>query len=752
MKTCLLRIFLVCLICFNGLIRADTHEEVTLLTLPNYYPFSFTLPDGTYTGLYVELWQLWSETNAVPLRIETSTIEEINRRIRTEKNVLSHMFTSDERSQWADFALPIHAVQTGVVFSKTYPSDSTLESVNNAQVAVLAGSHQATYIAEKYPSLRQVPYTNTEQAIEDLINNKVDVIVGELPNIKTALARLGLAGVFEISDEVLYTKTVHPAVGKGQTELLTLINQGIRNIAVNDIIALEKKWLPTLTPFFENERSLNALTIEERQWLQTHKQFTVGIDDNLPPFEFINESGNFVGIAADYLNHAADVLGVRFVPQKDKTWLESFALLKEREVDLMSAAIVTESRKSEMDFTEPYVEMSTAIVVRRNSIYSDMESLNDKTLGLVEGDFVDFVRQDYPGINIRIVTSEVEGLEVLQAGSVDAFIAPIAVANYEIHKRNMNDLIIAAFAPYNLTLTMAVRKGLEPLASILNKTFASMPLQQRSVIENAWLRSYVYSGVSTMDILKWVIPVVLVFLLGIIFIVTKTNTRLNALLSKNKKLARRIVAIQEEERKILSRDLHDEIGQNLTALQYHINAAKDVKSEQDLKAVLDSIGEITAITYRSSYELMHWLRPMVLDDYGLEHALSNHIIVKLLSDSDIQYHQNFSGDFTALNDDISTNIYRIAQECITNAAKHSKAKNLWLTLSLANNCLTLTVRDDGVGFDVKKEYTREGGLGIEGIQDRLDAMDGTLELTSDSNGTRYEIMLWLEPSQTMNAH
>ena len=733
---------------FTGMLSVSANQQqrdpITVLMLYDYYPFTFALPNGTPTGLYVEFWKLWSETNDIPIKFKLTDLNQLRSNVEGQQNVITNFFTSDERHEWADFALPIHAVQTGVLFNKKYDRQTGLKELGNAKVAVFSGSHQERFVEENYPNLQLIPHSNIEEVIEDLLNDQLDAIVGEIPNINTSLSRMGLAGVLQISEEVLYTKTVHPAIAKNQPELLNLINAGIKNIPVNDIIALEKKWLPTLTPFFENEQFLNVLTIEERLWLQTHKQFTVGIDDNLPPFEFLDESEDFVGIAADYLNHASQVLGINFVPLTDSTWLESFAGLKAGNVDLMSAAIVTEGRREEMDFTIPYVQMSTAIVVRRNTLYvDDMSSLNNKTLGLVEGDFVNFVLRDYPQINIKIVTSEVEGLEILQNGLIDAFIAPIAVANYEIHKREMNDLIIAAFAPYNLELTMAVRKGLEPLVSILNKTFASMPRQQRSLIENTWLRAYVYSGTTTIDILKWVIPVLVMMLLIIILVISKSNKRLNLLLYKNKNLARRIVAIQEEERKVLSRDLHDEIGQNLTALQYHINAAKDTKDERELKSVLDSINEITALTYQSSYELMHWLRPMVLDDYGLEHALSNHIIVKLLSESDIQYHQSFSGNFKIINEEISTNIYRIAQECITNAAKHSKAKNLWLTLRLDGSYLMLIIKDDGVGFDIEQEFKRESGLGIEGIQDRLDAMEGTLDLTSDSNGTRYEITLQL---------
>lgn len=730
------------LLCSLHLHAVEKEDTVVYFALNDYYPLTFQLPDGTPSGLYVEFIELLSKQTNIPIEIKFVDANEFANYINSDANYIFSFFRTAEREKILNFTVPMHAVQTGVVYNKQFSVDTRFDEFSKLRIAVMAGTQQETYLRVNYPQHTIMTFRTTEDGVNLLYNDQVDAIVGELPTIKHVLSRSGLIGIYPVSDEILYIDTVHLAIAKQNRQLYEALNEGINQLSVNTVTALERKWSPALEPYFSKRTVLDSLTNSEKEWLNQHQTISVGIDDNLPPYEILNENGDYVGIAPDYLSFASEKLGIRFSPRTDLTWLEAFEELKRGGVDMMSAAIVTEERKSEMSFTEPYIEMATAIVIHRDAEYvGDMSDLNGKTLGLVEGDFVNFVMNDYPEIKIEIVSSEVEGLEKLQERAVDAFIAPIAVANFEIANRSMTDLIIAASAPYDLKLTMAVSLEMQPLVSILNKTFASMSVRERSIIANTWLKSYTVTGIRLVDVFKWLVPVVLTILVFVIFVVTQSNKKLNLVVKKNQTLAKRIVAIQEEERKLLSRDLHDEIGQNLTALRFHINAAQGLNQVDDLKDMIDTIDDIASSTYNASYELMHWLRPIALDDHGVEYALSNQVIVNLLKEANIDYHKTVIGDLSQLDKEISTNLYRIVQECITNAARHSEAKNLWLDIDMHDNELHVLIRDDGNGFDLEtSEETREG-LGINGIKDRLSALGGKYTLYSDNFGTRYNLTI-----------
>jgi two-component system, sensor histidine kinase and response regulator len=712
-------------------------DKLTVMGIEDYAPLIFKAPDGTPSGLYFEIWKLWSKTTGIPVEFKFGPAGDNPSQLKN-KNYAISFFKSPEREQFADFSIAIHAIQTGMVFRRGLPLDTSLKSPNALTIAVMRRSQQASYLAKNYPEHSLVFFTQVENALHRLYKGEIDVLVGELPIIRSAMAKLNYTGLLPVSHEVLYSEKVHAAIGKGQPELLEIINQGFNDIPVNKVIALEKQFLPSLKPYFETRTTLDRLTEQEKEWLLQHQTISVGIDDNLPPFEFVNEQGEFVGISADYLKYASDVLNITFTPRFDLTWLEAFEGLKQDRVDMMAAAIVTDNRKNLMFFTEPYIDMPTSLVVHKNT--KDIEKLSDlngKTLGLVEGDFTRYIDNDYSDIKMVKVGAVVEGFKRLQKQEYDAFIAPDHMAHYEINKRKMTDLKILPRTEYDLRLTIAVSPKMQPMVSILNKTFSSMPITERNRIDNTWRRSYVETGTKPVDILKWLVPTVVMFLLTIIYLISKSNQRLNRLLTRNRTLASRIVAIQEDERRTLSRDLHDDVGQNLTALRFHIGAAKNINDLSVLKGMINTIDEIADTTYQSSYELMHWLSPLVLDDYGLEHAVSNHVIVKLLEDANINYNISIDGDMTTLPNDIAANIYRIIQECITNAAKYSEANNLWLKLSYDTEQLEVIVKDDGKGFDIIEVLRNNFGLGISGIMDRLEAINGRYQFESNSSGTCY---------------
>jgi signal transduction histidine kinase len=140
---------------------------------------------------------------------------------------------------------------------------------------------------------------------------------------------------------------------------------------------------------------------------------------------------------------------------------------------------------------------------------------------------------------------------------------------------------------------------------------------------------------------------------------------------------------------------------------------------------------------------MQSLRPSVLDDMGLVGALGSEFMYEQMKLADIQYVPSISVAEAELSDEASIAIYRIAQECITNVIRHSKANNCWLTLVTREGKVVLEIRDDGIGFDVSSMTKKENSFGLQGIDDRVTALGGKHIVHSDANGTKHIIELSL---------
>lgn len=206
--------------------------------------------------------------------------------------------------------------------------------------------------------------------------------------------------------------------------------------------------------------------------------------------------------------------------------------------------------------------------------------------------------------------------------------------------------------------------------------------------------------------------------------------------NKNAKLARKIVSIQENERKMISRELHDDIGQSVTALKTHLFLVRKLYNKAIVVPTLDAIDEITDGIYSSVYNLMHLLRPRILDDLGLEAVLTGDNFRHVLNNAGIEFLSSVEGDVTKLDEELKLAIYRITQECINNAIKYSKAEHFFLKMQVTINHVNLHIQDDGVGVS-QMDYKE--GTGIQGIEDRVTALAGFYQLSTSKNGTEHHV-------------
>lgn len=210
---------------------------------------------------------------------------------------------------------------------------------------------------------------------------------------------------------------------------------------------------------------------------------------------------------------------------------------------------------------------------------------------------------------------------------------------------------------------------------------------------------------------------------------------------KLKNLSRQLVSAQEEERKALSRELHDEIGQSLTALKFELaNGEKIARAEgSEVTPHLQAIREIADQTLRASKNISLGLRPPMLDDLGLVSAL-NWFTADFARRTGISVEMTADGEVSRLSEPHRTCVFRVVQESLTNCARHSQAKRVSVQLDSNEELLTLTVTDDGAGFEPGKRMGT--GLGLLSMQERAVELGGTFELGSyPGGGTKIQITI-----------
>jgi two-component system sensor histidine kinase UhpB len=193
---------------------------------------------------------------------------------------------------------------------------------------------------------------------------------------------------------------------------------------------------------------------------------------------------------------------------------------------------------------------------------------------------------------------------------------------------------------------------------------------------------------------------------------------------------------QEEERTRVARDLHDEVNQSLTGLLLRLEAAREA-APPELEAELAETKALANQAMRELLSLARQLRPTALDDLGLKAATAGQ--VEQLARGEIEADFTAEGDFSGLDDDAQLVVYRVAQEALSNAARHSGAEHVAVDLrrSAEDGGVELEVSDDGRGFAFDES---EGGLGIGGMRERALLIGGELTIESrPGHGTTVKL-------------
>jgi two-component system NarL family sensor kinase len=245
-------------------------------------------------------------------------------------------------------------------------------------------------------------------------------------------------------------------------------------------------------------------------------------------------------------------------------------------------------------------------------------------------------------------------------------------------------------------------------------------LKKNVAIANAKRKTQLYLFIS--------LGVVLMTIFGFLFYSNRKKVQLE------KEQIKAVLLAEENERSRIARDLHDGIGQLLSAAKLNLHALenvnlvnKEIVLEKAIGLVDESAKEVRSVS--------HNLMPNALIKSGLVSAIKN--FINQLETEQLKINIETSGLNKKINSEIELVVYRIIQECINNVIKHSKANHLFINLSINKNLLNIMIEDNGYGFDVD-EILRKDGIGIKNMQARVAFLKGTMEIDSKLNkGTLF---------------
>jgi two-component system, NarL family, sensor histidine kinase FusK len=263
--------------------------------------------------------------------------------------------------------------------------------------------------------------------------------------------------------------------------------------------------------------------------------------------------------------------------------------------------------------------------------------------------------------------------------------------------------------------------------------FLAMQLELSEKLAN-WLQSYERFQLDEMPLTLLVLSV------SLAWFAFKRMHETSDLLAANRNLTQRLMSAQEDERRVLAQELHDEVGQACTALRIeaaYISKAIQTNPEAALEAA-QRIDQSSLRMHSLARDMLKRLRPPNLDSMGLEESL-HELCRSWEQHCSTQCHTLIEALPHDLADPLCTSLYRVTQEALTNIAKHAQATQVWVDLSHQQDILTLTVTDNGQGL--QPSHSRAQGLGLTGMRERIASLQGHIHFEDAQPGLRIHVQV-----------
>jgi len=496
-----------------GTLSGEKRLEIIRVGVYENPPKVFTDDRGRAVGLFPDILNSIAEKEGWRLEFVSGTWQESLQRLEEKSiDIMVDVGFSKERAARYEFNNETVFINWGTLYTaKEFKADSFID-LNGRTIAVMKGSI----------------HTDGEQGIKSILR-QFDIVCHyiEVDDYKTVFELISRgeadAGVvnriFGALNEDKYNFNASPVVfnpidlkfafpknGQLTPLLVKRIDANLAELKNNRESIYHKviaHYLSGLSGGVDMGGSDNLVKIslspDEREWIKSHQFIRIGVDPGFAPFELMSESGNYMGMAADYVAIINDSLGIHMRPVKGLSWNETVEQAKQGKIDLLSCVGITQERKEHFIYSDPYLSFPRVIITGRNSPIESLEDLADKTVAVqVNSSHHDFIRKEtifepvlYDTFQDAMVALSRSGYGTLRGDDsvkgVDAVIGNLGVATYAIQAMNLSNLKIAAHTSGEPNpLAFAVRRDWPVLVRLINRVLANMSESQKDQIARKW--------------------------------------------------------------------------------------------------------------------------------------------------------------------------------------------------------------------------------------------------------------------------
>jgi len=554
LKYILIILFVFIFFAANTCLAGSPPKQVVVAVGTDSIPYYFLDQENNPAGLVVDIWDIWARQTGIKVVFKPLPFYQTLTAVQNgDADVHAGCFFSPERSKTLDFISPVVKVKTHFFVNNNVLGVKHLEDLRGFRIGIIKGDAAIDDLKQKMPDATLAVYPDN-QALFDAV--KSGDILGFVKEPHIALAMLKQKGIPDqyrsFDQEPIYEADWLCAVRRGNKALAEIVRNGMSDLPQTDKAAVFRKWTarsqdldanalplafsqpvypmengffsklgpdtpktlagmearwikdPSLRQFGHNAMA-NVLTPEEKEWLKSHQVIPLLGDAGWPPIGFADPTGQYKGVAADYINLIGHRLGIRFEVISDYTWKKMTDLVKAGKANGITCIAKEKERELWVSFSTPYFVSPYVIVTKKQTpAISGIEDLSGKTLAIEQGYFLQSkLKRQYPEIMLKPVKNTVKALEHVANGTTDAYVGNLMVIKYLLNEKGIDTLKIAAPAPWpESRLCLGIRKDWPLLVSSINKAIENLSQESHRLINQHWMEDLEDANQETMRLLS----------------------------------------------------------------------------------------------------------------------------------------------------------------------------------------------------------------------------------------------------------
>lgn len=466
----------------------EKHPVIKVHNEKTWAPINFNRY-GVASGFSIDYMNLLAQKIGIKVEYLTDEWSNLYNMGKNKKlDVMLNIAKTKEREKFFLFTPAYQKNSVGIFGRSDDKSISSLDTLNGKKVAIADGFYHEGLIKEEFPLIQIITVKNSEEAIKKICKKEADATIGSfIVNThaihKSNCQNIEFKRLFEVEKDI----DLHIAVRNDYTELHSIIQKAMASVGSIEMNKIRQKWI-----IQESKDKIFNLTKEEKEWIKRHSTVIVGADNSWAPFSFINEDGDFKGLARDYLDLIAEISGLNF-EIRPNTWNNILTALKEKKIDLVPTIYYSNERTKFTHFTNAYLRLSNYYITRDDyKTVNNIRELYGKKIVAIKGYAVtSWIKENHPEIKIHEVDSILEALNILKIREVDVFINDNPSTTYVMKNNFISGLkfnnILREKSPEQVRIS--VNYDNKPLSSIINKAIKAIPPHEIKNIRNKWMQS-----------------------------------------------------------------------------------------------------------------------------------------------------------------------------------------------------------------------------------------------------------------------